>query len=108
MGHRDSTGDRFFLRWGDMRFHCAPVAGDPNVIALPGWDCPHAARQVSHLYVPRFVAWFSCWRNFGMKMGENWRSLGKYFHSSMGMARCWWPGWSGSCVALAERLRVSE
>src|SRR5262245_40116094 len=73
--------DRFFARWGYLAVFIArllPVVR--TFIALPA-GIARMPRGRFHLYT--FLgSWPWCfglaW--FGMKMGENWRELGKYFH----------------------------
>jgi membrane protein DedA with SNARE-associated domain len=73
--------DRFFLRWGYLAVFIArllPVVR--TFIALPA-GIARMPRGRFHLYT--FLgSWLWCldlaW--LGMKLGENWRSLGKYFH----------------------------
>jgi membrane protein DedA with SNARE-associated domain len=73
--------DRFFQRWGYLAVFIArllPVVR--TFIALPA-GIARMPRGRFHLYT--FLgSWPWClglaW--FGMKLGENWRSLGKYFH----------------------------
>jgi len=90
-------------------FHCALLPVIRTFIALPAGIGPHAARQVSHLYVPRLVPGVSCWRTSAMKMGENWRRRGSTSTSSMAViGALLWPGWSGSVVALARTGWVSR
>src|SRR5277367_5380024 len=73
--------DRFFAHWGYLAVFIArllPVVR--TFIALPA-GIARMPRGRFHLYT--FVgSWVWClalaW--FGMKLGENWRELGKYFH----------------------------
>jgi membrane protein DedA with SNARE-associated domain len=73
--------DRFFARWGYLAVFVArllPVIR--TFIALPA-GVARMPRGRFHLYT--FLgSWPWCfvlaW--FGMKLGENWRELGKYFH----------------------------
>jgi membrane protein DedA with SNARE-associated domain len=73
--------DRFFHHWGYLAVFIArllPVVR--TFIALPA-GIARMPRGRFHLYT--FLgSWPWClglaW--FGMKLGENWRSLGKYFH----------------------------
>ena len=73
--------DRFFLRWGYLAVFIArllPVIR--TFIALPA-GIARMPRGRFHLYT--FIgSWLWCFALawFGMKLGENWRSLGKYFH----------------------------
>ena len=73
--------DRFFLRWGYLAVFIArllPVIR--TFIALPA-GIARMPRGRFHLYT--FIgSWPWCFALawFGMKLGENWRSLGKYFH----------------------------
>jgi membrane protein DedA with SNARE-associated domain len=82
MGRRElDMADRFFQRWGQMAVFIArllPVIR--TFIALPA-GVARMPRGKFHLYT--FLgSWPWClmlaW--FGLKLGENWRSLGKYFH----------------------------
>jgi len=73
--------DRFFQRWGYLAVFVArllPVVR--TFIALPA-GVARMPRGRFHLYT--FLgSWPWCFALawFGMKLGENWRSLGKYFH----------------------------
>ena len=82
MGHRElDWADRFFARWGYLAVFIArllPVVR--TFIALPA-GIARMPRGRFHLYT--FLgSWPWCfglaW--LGMKLGENWRELGKYFH----------------------------
>lgn len=82
MGRRElDMADRFFLRWGQMAVFIArllPVIR--TFIALPA-GVARMPRGKFHIYT--FLgSWPWClmlaW--FGLKLGENWRSLGQYFH----------------------------
>jgi membrane protein DedA with SNARE-associated domain len=82
MGHRElDWADRFFLRWGDTAVFIArllPVIR--TFIALPA-GIARMPRLKFHIYT--FLGswpWCFALAYFGMKLGENWRSLGKYFH----------------------------
>jgi membrane protein DedA with SNARE-associated domain len=74
-------GDRFFNRWGYLAVffgRLLPVVR--TFIALPA-GVARMPRGRFHLYT--FIgSWLWClalaW--FGMKLGENWRGIGKYFH----------------------------
>ena len=81
MGRRElDWADRFFARWGYLAVFIGrllPVIR--TFIALPA-GIARMPRGRFHIYtfsdrglVPRF-------RILGMKLGENWRELGKYFH----------------------------
>src|SRR5256885_4731838 len=83
MGRRElDWADRFFARWGYLAVFIArllPVIR--TFIALPA-GVARMPRGRFHLYT--FLgSWPWClglaW--LGMKLGENWRELGKYFHS---------------------------
>src|SRR5438309_9182420 len=83
MGRRElDWADRFFARWGYLAVFVArllPVIR--TFIALPA-GVARMPRGRFHLYT--FLgSWPWClglaW--LGMKLGENWRELGKYFHS---------------------------
>src|SRR5438270_9111003 len=73
--------DHFFQRWGYLAVFVArllPVVR--TFIALPA-GIARMPRGRFHLYT--FIgSWLWCFALawFGMKLGENWRSLGKYFH----------------------------
>ena len=73
--------DRFFHRWGYLAVFVArmlPVVR--TFIALPA-GVSRMPRGRFHLYT--FLGswpWCLALAYFGMKLGENWRSLGKYFH----------------------------
>jgi membrane protein DedA with SNARE-associated domain len=82
MGRRElDWSDRFFARWGYLAVLIArmlPVVR--TFIALPA-GIARMPRLRFHVYTFLgswpwcfFLAWF------GMKMGENWRQLGKYLH----------------------------
>jgi membrane protein DedA with SNARE-associated domain len=73
--------DRFFARWGYLAVFFArlmPVVR--TFIALPA-GIARMPRGRFHLYT--FLgSWPWCFALawFGMKLGQNWRTLGKYFH----------------------------
>jgi membrane protein DedA with SNARE-associated domain len=79
--HELDWADRFFARWGYLAVFVArmlPVIR--TFIALPA-GIARMPRLRFHVYTFLgswpwcfFLAWF------GMKMGENWRELGKYLH----------------------------
>jgi membrane protein DedA with SNARE-associated domain len=82
LGRRElDSADRFFLRWGYLAVFIArllPVIR--TFIALPA-GIARMPRIRFHIYT--FLgSWPWClglaW--LGMKLGENWRGLGKYFH----------------------------
>ena len=82
MGRRElDWADRFFLRWGYLAVFVArllPVIR--TFIALPA-GVARMPRLRFHIYT--FLgSWPWCfglaW--LGMKLGQNWRELGKYFH----------------------------
>lgn len=82
LGRRElDSADRFFARWGYLAVFVArllPVIR--TFIALPA-GIARMPRLRFHLYT--FLgSWPWClglaW--LGMKLGENWRQLGKYFH----------------------------
>jgi membrane protein DedA with SNARE-associated domain len=82
MGHRElDWADRFFLRWGEAAVFIArllPVIR--TFIALPA-GIARMPRARFHIYT--FLGswpWCLALAYFGMKLGENWRSMGKYFH----------------------------
>ena len=83
MGRRElDWADRFFSALGiSGRIHRPPAAGDSHIHRAACGNRAHAARTVSYLHISRIMAvvpWR--WPGLGMKLGENWRSLGKYFH----------------------------
>ena len=112
MGHRElDWADRFFARWGDAAVFVArllPVIR--TFIALPA-GIARMPRAKFHIYT--FLgSWPWCfglaWA--GLKLGENWRSLGKYFHQMdavigvllvSGIAWFLWSHWR-------NRLRTNE
>ncbi len=73
--------DRFFLRWGQAAVFIArllPIIR--TFIALPA-GIARMPRGKFHIYT--FLGswpWCFALAYFGMKLGENWRTLGKYFH----------------------------
>lgn len=73
--------DKFFGRWGDAAVFVArllPIIR--TFIALPA-GVARMPRGKFHLYT--FLgSWPWCFvlAYFGMKLGENWRTMGKYFH----------------------------
>jgi membrane protein DedA with SNARE-associated domain len=82
MGRRElDWADRFFLRWGYLAVFIGrllPVIR--TFIALPA-GIARMPRGRFHLYT--FLGswpWCLALAYFGMKMGENWRGIGKYFH----------------------------
>jgi membrane protein DedA with SNARE-associated domain len=82
MGKRElEWADRFFARWGYLAVFVGrllPVIR--TFIALPA-GVARMPRGRFHLYT--FLGswpWCLALAYFGMKLGENWRSLGKYFH----------------------------
>jgi membrane protein DedA with SNARE-associated domain len=82
MGKRElDWADRFFQRWGYLAVFVArllPVVR--TFIALPA-GIARMPRARFHLYT--FLgSWPWCFALawLGMKLGENWRGLGKYFH----------------------------
>ena len=82
MGRRElDWADRFFARWGDLAVFIArmlPVVR--TFIALPA-GIARMPRGRFQLYT--FLgSWPWCFALawFGMKLGENWRVLGKYLH----------------------------
>ena len=112
MGHRElDWADRFFARWGHAAVFVArllPVIR--TFIALPA-GIARMPRAKFHIYT--FLgSWPWCfglaWA--GLKLGENWRSLGKYFHQMdavigvllvSGIAWFLWSHWR-------NRLRTNE
>jgi membrane protein DedA with SNARE-associated domain len=82
MGRRElDWADRFFARWGYLAVFIArllPVIR--TFIALPA-GIARMPRGRFHLYT--FLGswpWCLGLAYLGMKLGENWRQLGKYFH----------------------------
>jgi len=82
MGRRElDWADSFFARYGQMAVffgRLLPVIR--TFIALPA-GIARMPRGKFHLYT--FLGswpWCFALAYFGMKLGENWRSLGKYFH----------------------------
>jgi membrane protein DedA with SNARE-associated domain len=82
LGHRElDWADRFFARWGYLAVFIArllPVVR--TFIALPA-GVARMPRLRFHVYT--FLgSWPWCFALawFGMKLGQNWRELGKYFH----------------------------
>src|SRR5437764_6208842 len=79
--HELDWADRFFSRWGFLAVffgRLLPVVR--TFIALPA-GIAHMPRAKFHIYT--FLGswpWCLALAYFGMKLGENWRSLGKYFH----------------------------
>ena len=73
--------DHFFQRWGYLAvFIARPLPVIRTFIALPA-GVARMPRGRFHLYT--FLgSWPWCFALawFGKKLGENWRSLGKYFH----------------------------
>jgi membrane protein DedA with SNARE-associated domain len=73
--------DRFFGRWGDAAVFVArllPIVR--TFIALPA-GVARMPRGKFHIYT--FLGswpWCLVLAYFGMKLGENWRTMGKYFH----------------------------
>jgi membrane protein DedA with SNARE-associated domain len=106
-----NMADRFFMRWGYLAVFIArllPVIR--TFIALPA-GIAHMPRGRFHVYT--FLgSWPWCfglaW--FGMKLGQNWRSLGKYFHQfdvvigvllAIGLVWFIWSHWQ-------NRMRATE
>ena len=82
MGHRElDWADHFFERWGEAAVFIArllPVIR--TFIALPA-GVARMPRGKFHVYT--FLGswpWCFALAYAGMKLGENWRTLGKYFH----------------------------
>jgi len=82
LGRRElDWADRFFQRWGYLAVFIArllPVVR--TFIALPA-GVARMPRLRFHIYT--FLGswpWCLALAWFGMKLGENWRGLGKYFH----------------------------
>ena len=80
--HRElDWADRFFARWGYLAVFIGrllPVIR--TFIALPA-GIARMPRLRFHIYT--FLGswpWCFALAYFGMKLGENWRQLGKYFH----------------------------
>jgi membrane protein DedA with SNARE-associated domain len=112
MGRRElDWADRFFLRWGEAAVFIArllPVIR--TFIALPA-GIARMGRGKFHIYT--FLGswpWCFALAYAGMKLGENWRTVGKYFHRFdavigalllTGIAWFVWSHWQ-------NRLRVNE
>jgi membrane protein DedA with SNARE-associated domain len=110
MGRRElDWADRFFERWGHMAVFIArllPVIR--TFIALPA-GVARMPRGKFHIYT--FLGswpWCLALAWFGMKLGENWRSLGKYFHKMdavigalllIGLAWFVWSHWQNRVTA---------
>jgi membrane protein DedA with SNARE-associated domain len=82
MGKRElDWADRFFARWGYLAVFVArmlPVVR--TFIALPA-GIARMPRLRFHLYTfLGSLPWCFLLAWFGMKMGENWRQIGKYLH----------------------------
>jgi membrane protein DedA with SNARE-associated domain len=82
MGHRElDWADRFFAHWGYLAVFIGrllPVIR--TFIALPA-GVARMPRGRFHIYT--FLGswpWCLALAYLGMKLGENWRELGKYFH----------------------------
>lgn len=82
MGRRElAWADRFFARWGYLAVffgRLLPVIR--TFIALPA-GVARMPRARFHIYT--FLGswpWCLALAYFGMKLGQNWRELGKYFH----------------------------
>ena len=82
MGHRElDWADHFFARWGYLAVFIGrllPVIR--TFIALPA-GVARMPRGRFHIYT--FLGswpWCLALAYLGMKLGENWRELGKYFH----------------------------
>jgi membrane protein DedA with SNARE-associated domain len=103
--------DKFFGRWGDAAVFVArllPIIR--TFIALPA-GVARMPRGKFHLYT--FLgSWPWCFvlAYFGMKLGENWRTMGKYFHQFdaiiggvlvIGIAWFVWSHWQ-------HRIRAAE
>jgi membrane protein DedA with SNARE-associated domain len=79
--HELDWADRFFSRWGSLAVffgRLLPVIR--TFIALPA-GIARMPRAKFHIYT--FLGswpWCLALAYFGMKLGENWRELGKYFH----------------------------
>ena len=112
MGHRElDWADRFFARWGYLAVFIGrllPVIR--TFIALPA-GIARMPRGRFHIYT--FLGswpWCLALAYLGMKLGENWRELGKYFHKFdavigamliAGVAYFVWSHWQ-------NRLRTAE
>ena len=82
MGRRElDWADKFFARWGYLAvFFGRMLPVIRTFIALPA-GVSRMPRGRFHLYT--FLGswpWCLALAYFGMKLGQNWRSLGKYFH----------------------------
>jgi membrane protein DedA with SNARE-associated domain len=110
--HRElDWADRFFARWGYLAVFIGrllPVIR--TFIALPA-GIARMPRVRFHVYT--FLGswpWCFALAYFGMKLGENWRQLGKYFHkldtvilAALVVGIVWfaWTHWQ-------NRMRVAE
>ena len=109
--HELDWADRFFLRYGEAAVFIGrllPVIR--TFIALPA-GIARMPRLKFHVYT--FLGswpWCFALAYFGMKLGENWRALGKYFHEfdivigavlAIGIAWFVWSHWQ-------NRLRPDE
>jgi membrane protein DedA with SNARE-associated domain len=110
--HRElDWADRFFARWGYLAVFIGrllPVIR--TFIALPA-GIARMPRVRFHVYT--FLGswpWCFALAYFGMKLGENWRQLGKYFHKLdtvilvvlvVGIVWFAWTHWQ-------NRMRVAE
>jgi len=79
--HEIESADRFFQRWGAPAvFFSRMLPVVRTFIALPA-GIARMPRGRFHLYT--FLGswpWCLGLAYLGMKLGENWRELGKYFH----------------------------
>jgi membrane protein DedA with SNARE-associated domain len=103
--------DRFFQRWGHAAVFVArllPIVR--TFIALPA-GIARMPRARFHVYT--FLGswpWCFALAYFGMKLGQNWRTLGKYFHQfdivivllfGVGLAWFLWSHWQ-------NRIRATD
>jgi membrane protein DedA with SNARE-associated domain len=79
--HELEWADRFFSRWGYLAvFFARMLPVIRTFIALPA-GIARMPRARFHVYT--FLGswpWCFALAYFGMKLGQNWRELGKYFH----------------------------
>src|SRR4029079_8616305 len=82
MGRRElDWADRFFQRWGQAGGFIRRVL--PVIRAFIGLPAGIARMPRGKFHIYTFLgSWPWCFglAYIGMKLGENWRSLGKYFH----------------------------
>jgi membrane protein DedA with SNARE-associated domain len=113
MGRRElEWADRFFLRWGYLAvFFGRMLPVIRTFIALPA-GVARMPRMRFHIYT--FLGswpWCFALAYFGMKLGQNWRELGKYFHefdvvivAALLAAAAWfvWSHWQNRITAQSS------